>query len=168
MLELKKYDQAVADEQRSLALDPENAVAYEAIGDVYALTGKPSDAIAAYEHVLKIDPSNLNARAKRDRLRANGSAVSFAFGFGGAVQLADAFHMHIWTGNAKPEAHRPPANEVAAEGIPASGHPTTDPHQGAGAAGEHGVRPAGHDPASEHLHKSPVPSPAPHAPASGA
>lgn len=49
-----KYDQAVGSFKKALALDPQNATAYNYLGKIYLSQGKNSDAIKAYQQLVKL------------------------------------------------------------------------------------------------------------------
>ncbi len=69
-LDKGKYDDAIADYTKAIALDPEDAAAYTNRGEVYEEKGDKEQAIADFRKALEIDPSN--QRAKND-LKALGA-----------------------------------------------------------------------------------------------
>ena len=54
----RKYDQALAEIASALAVEPNNAAAHLSEGNIYADTSRVTEAIAAYESVLKSDTKN--------------------------------------------------------------------------------------------------------------
>jgi adenylate cyclase len=50
------YDQAVADGERAVALNPNYAQGYQALADTLIIYGKPEDAIRAAQKALRLDP----------------------------------------------------------------------------------------------------------------
>jgi len=59
-----KRKEGLAKCQEALKLLPENAEAFEILGDLYAETGLPEAAIEAYKRVLELDPARLMAETK--------------------------------------------------------------------------------------------------------
>lgn len=53
---LDRYDDALAACQAALALQPDNAAAFNGIGRVYYHIGPPADAAAAYRRAIDLDP----------------------------------------------------------------------------------------------------------------
>ncbi len=51
-----KYDEAAAEFQKAIELDPENANAHRNMGSVYSRQDKLEEAVAAYEKAIEIDP----------------------------------------------------------------------------------------------------------------
>lgn len=49
-------DQAIAEEERAVALDPNNASMYIGQADVFNLAGKPEEALRALAHVMQLSP----------------------------------------------------------------------------------------------------------------
>jgi adenylate cyclase len=54
----KQYDQASAEAERTLALDPNSAGGYEALARIMDCTGKPAEAIGLAEKAMRLDPRN--------------------------------------------------------------------------------------------------------------
>jgi tetratricopeptide (TPR) repeat protein len=51
--------QAIAEEERAVALDPNNASTYIGQADVFNLAGRPEEALRALAHVMRLSPSHL-------------------------------------------------------------------------------------------------------------
>src|SRR5260370_49425 len=54
----KQYDQASAEAERTLALDPNSAGGYEALARIMDSTGKSAEAIGLAEKAMRLDPRN--------------------------------------------------------------------------------------------------------------
>src|SRR5262249_55241596 len=52
----QQYDQAMAEEERALALDPNNVDSYECQADVLNRAGRPEDALRAIERAMRLNP----------------------------------------------------------------------------------------------------------------
>jgi serine/threonine protein kinase/Flp pilus assembly protein TadD len=52
------YEQAEAEYQRAIELDPSNGDAYRRLGQVYELNNRPDQALAAFEKAAEVDPNN--------------------------------------------------------------------------------------------------------------
>ena len=52
----QQYDQALAEMERAVALDPNNAGAYVAQADMLSIAGRPEDALRALAHVRRLTP----------------------------------------------------------------------------------------------------------------
>jgi tetratricopeptide (TPR) repeat protein len=52
----KLYDQALAESERAIALDPNNAGIYSQRAEVLNVTGRPEEALRAAEHALRLNP----------------------------------------------------------------------------------------------------------------
>ncbi|MCE1188194.1 MAG: tetratricopeptide repeat protein [Ignavibacteria bacterium] len=57
LLKQKRYDEAIQKFQKQISLNPENANAYDSLGDGYKAAGKKNEAIAAYKKALQLDPN---------------------------------------------------------------------------------------------------------------
>jgi tetratricopeptide (TPR) repeat protein len=55
-LEQDQLDEAAAEFQKAIELDPENAVAHRNLGTAYGEQGEYEEAVAAYEKAIEIDP----------------------------------------------------------------------------------------------------------------
>ena len=53
----KRYDQAVADGKRAVAINPNYAEGYQALADTLIIDGKPEEAIRAAQEALRLDPT---------------------------------------------------------------------------------------------------------------
>ncbi|MCA9891205.1 MAG: tetratricopeptide repeat protein, partial [Anaerolineae bacterium] len=60
--ELKQYEQAIADYDKAIQLEPQYASAYYNRGLAYYMLNEYDLAIADYEAALKFDPNHENAR----------------------------------------------------------------------------------------------------------
>ncbi|HBU70423.1 MAG TPA: hypothetical protein DEE98_08610 [Elusimicrobia bacterium] len=60
--ESQKYDEAVQYLEYCSSVDTANALVYQYLGGAYYALGREEDAIAAYEHALKLDPKNKEIR----------------------------------------------------------------------------------------------------------
>ena len=58
-LQTRQYDQAIAEVQRSIAIDPDYARGYARLGEVLANAGRPGETIALVEKAMRLEP-NLN------------------------------------------------------------------------------------------------------------
>jgi protein O-mannosyl-transferase len=63
-----KYPEALAALQTAQELDPGFAMTYDYLGNVHALQGNPAQALADYQHVLALDPTNQPAREALARM----------------------------------------------------------------------------------------------------
>jgi len=52
-----RYDQAVADGERAVAINPNYAQGYQALGDALNIHGNPEAAIRAAQQAMRLDPS---------------------------------------------------------------------------------------------------------------
>jgi tetratricopeptide (TPR) repeat protein len=52
----KQYDQAIAEGERAIALDPNDAVSYMQLGNFLALAGRPEEAIGLIERAMRLNP----------------------------------------------------------------------------------------------------------------
>jgi TolB-like protein/DNA-binding winged helix-turn-helix (wHTH) protein/predicted Zn-dependent protease len=52
----KQYDLALAESERAIALDPNNAAIYAQRAEVLNVTGKPEEALRAAEHAIRLNP----------------------------------------------------------------------------------------------------------------
>jgi tetratricopeptide (TPR) repeat protein len=64
-LDLRQYQQAIADLNRALELDPENVSAYCDRGWTYVNRKEYPQAIADFDHALELDPNNASAYSGR-------------------------------------------------------------------------------------------------------
>jgi adenylate cyclase len=55
-----RYDQAVADGERAVAINPNYATGYQALADTLIIYGKPEAAISAAQKALRLDPGGKN------------------------------------------------------------------------------------------------------------
>ena len=63
-LDKGKYDDAIADYDKAIALDPNDAGAYTNRGVAYGRKGDKDQAIADFRKVLEINPSDQDAKRK--------------------------------------------------------------------------------------------------------
>jgi adenylate cyclase len=54
----KQYDQATAEAERAIALDPNSAVGYKVLMDIMDCSGKPAEAVGLAEKAMRLDPRN--------------------------------------------------------------------------------------------------------------
>jgi len=54
----KQYDQATAEAERAIALDPNSAVGYKALAWIMDCSGKPAEAAGLAEKAMRLDPRN--------------------------------------------------------------------------------------------------------------
>ncbi|WWC62097.1 uncharacterized protein I303_104687 [Kwoniella dejecticola CBS 10117] len=78
---LGKHENAIADAEKALDLDPNFAKAYSRLGHAHFSVGSYTDAVQAYEDGLKLDPSNNNmktalATAKSKLAESSSNSVS--------------------------------------------------------------------------------------------
>jgi adenylate cyclase len=52
----KQYDQAIAEEERAIALNPNNADSYRMLADVLTMAGRPAEAIGLMEKAMRLNP----------------------------------------------------------------------------------------------------------------
>ena len=52
----QQYDQAMAEGERAIALDPNNADSYVTQADVLNIAGRPEEALRAVEHAMRLNP----------------------------------------------------------------------------------------------------------------
>ena len=52
----QQYDQAIAEEERAIALDPNNADSYARQADVLNLAGRSEDALRSMEQAMRLNP----------------------------------------------------------------------------------------------------------------
>src|SRR5262249_24094761 len=52
----QQYDQAIAEGERAIALDPNNADSYHAQAEVLSFAGRPADALRAIEQAMRLNP----------------------------------------------------------------------------------------------------------------
>ena len=55
----KQYDQATAEAERAIALDPNSAFGYTALADILDSSEKPAEVVGLAEKALRLDPRNL-------------------------------------------------------------------------------------------------------------
>ena len=67
-LDRGKYDDAIADYEKAIALDPKYALAYTIRALTYESNGEVERAIADFRKVLEIDSSDENAKNNLKRL----------------------------------------------------------------------------------------------------
>jgi tetratricopeptide (TPR) repeat protein len=72
-LQLKRYQEALYDAQQCVSIKPDWSKGYLRLGKSYYRLGKDSDAIAAYEQLLSLDPYNQEAYTLLNQLRSGGS-----------------------------------------------------------------------------------------------
>ena len=53
----RRYDEAVAEGQRTVALNPNYAIGYQALTDALETSGRPEEGIAAIEKAIRLDPA---------------------------------------------------------------------------------------------------------------
>ena len=63
-----RHDQAIADYDQALQLDPNHAAAYYSRATAHRAKGETSDAIADYRKALSLDPSVAKAKEKLQEL----------------------------------------------------------------------------------------------------
>ena len=63
-----RFDAAVAQYERSLALRPDRAEAHNNLGNALFKTGRAGEAIGQYEHALRLDPDLAEARENLERV----------------------------------------------------------------------------------------------------
>jgi adenylate cyclase len=54
----KQYDQATAEAERAIALDPNSAVGYRGLAEIMDYSGKPAEAVGMAEKAMRLDPRN--------------------------------------------------------------------------------------------------------------
>jgi adenylate cyclase len=59
----RRFDQAVADGERAVAINPNSAQDYQALADALNVSGKPEEAIRAAEKAIRLDPARRNFHA---------------------------------------------------------------------------------------------------------
>ena len=70
-LETKRYDEAIADFTRTIALDPKDHSYYTLRGYAYELKGQRDQAIADYRRAVKLNPKgSASAKAAEAKLKA--------------------------------------------------------------------------------------------------
>jgi tetratricopeptide (TPR) repeat protein len=68
LLELKRFEQAIAIFKLNVAEHPRSANVYDSLGEAYLLAGKRELAVQNYRKSLQLDPANHNARAVLEKL----------------------------------------------------------------------------------------------------
>jgi tetratricopeptide (TPR) repeat protein len=66
----QQYDQAAQHYKRYTEIKPDRAIGYAYLGDAYRRGGKFSEAIAAYQQALTIDPNSQTAKVGLERAKA--------------------------------------------------------------------------------------------------
>ena len=54
----RQYDQAAAEAERAIALDPNSASAHRALAEIFGFSGRPAEAIGLLEKAMQLDPHN--------------------------------------------------------------------------------------------------------------
>src|SRR5260370_18458677 len=54
----RQYDQATAEAERAIALDPNSVVGYRALAELLDFSGKPGEAVGLAEKAMRLDPRN--------------------------------------------------------------------------------------------------------------
>lgn len=72
--ENKQYEEAVIEYRNALRLDPNHVQSHAAIARVFQSMGNHREAAAAYQHVLKLDGSNIHARLQLGNYLTAGAA----------------------------------------------------------------------------------------------
>src|SRR5260370_40283135 len=54
----RQYDQATAEAERAIALDPNSVVGYRALAEIMDFSGKPAEAVGLAEKAMRLDPRN--------------------------------------------------------------------------------------------------------------
>jgi TolB-like protein/Tfp pilus assembly protein PilF len=54
----RQYDQAIAEAERAIALDPNSVVGYRALSEIMDFSGKPAEAVGLAEKAMRLDPRN--------------------------------------------------------------------------------------------------------------
>src|SRR5216683_6681134 len=54
----RQYDQAIAEAERAIALDPNSVVGYRALAEIMDFSGKPAEAVGLAEKATRLDPRN--------------------------------------------------------------------------------------------------------------
>jgi tetratricopeptide (TPR) repeat protein len=65
---MQKYDDAITEFDKSIAMDNNFAYSYLWKGNCYAALGKRPEAVEAYKKVLEIDPNNQDAKDQLTKL----------------------------------------------------------------------------------------------------
>jgi len=103
-------DEAIANFEQSLALEPRYAVAAFDLGVAYAAAGRPADAMASYRRALAIDPTLAKAHNNLGAMLLEQGARDEALG-----HFATALRLEPGLGSARRNFTR----ELAAQGVPA-------------------------------------------------
>ena len=53
----RRFDQAVADGERAVAINPNYAGGYQALSDALIIVGKPEEALRAAQKAMRLDPT---------------------------------------------------------------------------------------------------------------
>jgi tetratricopeptide (TPR) repeat protein len=67
LVALKRFDEALANFRRAIALNPQYAVAFGNLGNAYQQLGRFDDAIASYDKAIALDPDDAEAFHNRGR-----------------------------------------------------------------------------------------------------
>jgi tetratricopeptide (TPR) repeat protein len=70
LFRLGLYAQAIEWFQKTIALDPNGAIAYLNLGDAYLQVGKKSEAKEAFERYLQLQPNSKAAAGVQDKLKS--------------------------------------------------------------------------------------------------
>ncbi len=87
-----RLDEAIANYQQALKIEPNNALAYSQIGEIYVMQGKMAEAIAACQNAIKLQP-NLAAAYKNlgNALQAGGKIDEAIRAYTKAVEIDPQF-----------------------------------------------------------------------------
>lgn len=89
LVQLHRYEEAVAGFRQALRLDPKFVPALLGLGDPLSILGRNEEALAAYEGALKIDPKDARAELSRgDILQILGRIDEAAAAYERAISLA--------------------------------------------------------------------------------
>ena len=70
MIKAERFEEAIVEIRAGLALAPDSAEAHNNLGGALAATGRTAEAIAEFEHALRLNPKLVSARRNLDLTRA--------------------------------------------------------------------------------------------------
>jgi TolB-like protein/DNA-binding winged helix-turn-helix (wHTH) protein/tetratricopeptide (TPR) repeat protein len=96
-MEQWRLDEAIADLQRAIAINPNVGEFYQRLGGAFEYAGRPRDALAAYDQVQSLDPLHTLLHVRRCLVLQNlGKHAEAAQACGRAFELQPDIPNHLW------------------------------------------------------------------------